>query len=114
MKSWSRVPTARITSASAASWLALRGAQAADRAGVHRVVVDQHGAAGDGLADRDAVALGEGGQRRLGPAVAHAAAGDQERLPGRAQELRRRLELLAGRGAGAAMRWTVGSKKRSG
>ena len=40
----------------------------ADRAGVHRVVVDQHRPAGDGLGDRDAVALGEGGERRLGAA----------------------------------------------
>ena len=69
------------------------GAQAADRAGVEGMVVDQDRPAGDGLDHGDTVALGEAGQRRLGTAVAHAAAGDQQRLLGGAQEGCRLFEL---------------------
>ncbi len=67
--------------------------QPADRAGVHGMVVHQHGAAGDGLDHRHPMAGGERRQHRLRPAVAHAAAGDQQRLPRRPQQGRRRLEL---------------------
>ena len=40
----------------------------ADRADIHRMVVDERGAAGDGLGDRDVVLLGEGGERLVGAA----------------------------------------------
>ena len=49
---------------------------------------------------------GEGGQRRLGAAVAHAAAGDQQRLLGRAQQVRRLPRAGAGRARGRGMWWT--------
>jgi hypothetical protein len=64
-----------------------RRAHDADRADVHRVLVDEHGPPGYGLTDGDAVPLGEARQRVLRPAVAHATAGDDQRLPGRLEQL---------------------------
>ena len=52
----------------------------AQRAGVHRVVVRQHRAPGDGLDDRQVVPLGEARQFLGRQGVVHPAAGDQNRL----------------------------------
>ena len=73
----------------------------ADRPDIVRVVVDERGAAGDRLGDRQIVALGEIGQRRLGQRIAHAAAGDDERLL-RLLQKRRGAHNLAAVGALAA------------
>ena len=114
MKSCSRVPTASTTSASAARWLAEFEPRPPIGPAFNGMVVDQHRPAGDGLDHGHAVALGEAGQRRLGTAIAHAAAGDQQRLLGRAQEGRRLLRAGAGPGAGGGCGGPAGSKNRAG
>ena len=52
----------------------------AERADIVRMLVRQRRAPGDRLRDRQAVLFGEICQRRLGKRIAHAAAGDDERL----------------------------------
>ena len=69
VKSCSRVPMASTTSASAASALAEDGADDADRADIHGMLMAQHPAAGDGLGHRDAV-LGSAKAARRSPAPA--------------------------------------------
>ena len=66
----------------------------ADRPDIHRVVVDEHGAAVDGLGDRDVVLLGEGGERLAGERIVDAAAGDDQRLLRLAEQLRRLADLV--------------------
>ena len=56
---------------------------------IHRMVVKQRRAAVDGLGDRDVVLHGEVGERVVGERIVDAAAGDDQRLLGFAQKLRR-------------------------
>ena len=114
MKSCSRVPTASTTSASAARWLAEFEPRPpigpafigwSWTSTVRPAMVSTTGTR---------CRVGELGQRRLGPAVAHAAAGDQQRLLGRAQQRRRLLELPHVRRAAAGCGGRAGSKNRAG
>ena len=91
-----------------------RAAGRADGPGVERVGRQQRGLAGDGLDDRDVVALGEGAQRLLGQRVVDAAAGDDQRLawPRDSAAAARASWPASGRGRGIS--WTAGSKKRAG
>ena len=81
----------------------------ADRADIHRMVVDQRRPAGDGLGDGDVVPLGEGGERLVGQRIVHAAAGDDQRLLRLAQELRRLAERV---GVGPRPRDAVDRRRR--
>ena len=72
----------------------------ADRADAGRVVPRQRALAGLGLRDGNAVALGEGAQRRLGQGVVDPPAGDEKRPLGPPEPLRHRGEL-GGIGPGA-------------
>ncbi len=70
----------------------------ADRARLQRMVPGQSAFASLRLGDRHAVRFGEGAQRVTGHAVEHAAAGDDHRTLGGAQERDRALELGGVRG----------------
>src|SRR5690606_25893411 len=65
----------------------------ADGPQIERMVPGQRRLAGLRLGDRDRVAFHEGLQRLAGTGVVHAAAGDDHRLAGRADELCGFLEL---------------------
>jgi hypothetical protein len=58
------------------------------------VVVAHRALAGDGLDDRDAVRLGEGGELALRQRVVHSPTGDEERRPRATDDLHRRPHLV--------------------
>ena len=93
VKSASRVPTANTRSASAARLLAAALPVTPIAPTACGWSAGEGALAGLGLGDRDAVTLGELGERAAGEAVVHAAAGDDERRRGLAQRLRRFGEL---------------------
>jgi len=81
---------------------------------IQRMLMQQDAASGDGLGDRDVMAFGEGGELGVGQRIAHAAAGDQERLPGQPQQASGGREGCSTSGRGRGTRCTRGSKNATG
>ena len=70
---------------------------------VHRMLVHEHAAAGDGFDDRDVVALREGGELRGSQRIVDAAAGDDQRLLRLRERSGGRLHLGVGARRGDAV-----------
>ena len=113
VKSCSRVPMASTTSASAASALAEEEPITPSGPAFMRMLMAQHPAPGDGLGHGDAVLVGEGGEALARLGIMHAAAGEDQRPLGLAQQSEGRGDLRRS-GRWRRISCCCGSKKRSG